>query len=122
MDGRLITRYFPWGILPPALLFLVNLLWNTWGLAPVWMRSYANDLAAIPLMLWLALLVQRYLTFRNPQYCFRWVHIAFTVIYVSVVFEWWLPKTSASYTFDPWDMVCYAVGGVYFAIVLNRPT
>jgi hypothetical protein len=51
---------------------------------------------------------------RNPSIRLLEWHTLFVVVYVSVVFEWWLPSKNSIYTADVWDVVCYVIGGALF--------
>jgi len=46
--------------------------------------------------------------------------IAFAVVYVSIVFEFVMPKFSARYTADPMDIVFYALGALFFFLFQAR--
>ena len=43
----------------------------------------------------------------------------FTLIYVSILFEWVLPKINAKYTADYYDIIMYIVGLLVFYFIQN---
>lgn len=45
--------------------------------------------------------------------------IVFAVLYQTIIFEFILPNISERYTYDVWDVVAYAVGGLFFAGLQN---
>ena len=84
-------------------------------------NGYIDDLFAIPVIANLGLWFQRTLIIKNNYYVLSPWHIAFIVVYVALVFEWLLPHFSNAYTADWADILLYAVGGVFFYWVMNRP-
>ncbi len=76
-------------------------------------NNYLTDILCMPILLSLTLMILR-LVKKNNQLWFDAYKISFALLYVSFVFEWWLPKSSTQYTSDFIDVLCYAVGSLVF--------
>ena len=104
-----------------ALLTLIGLYFITrWArteeLLPGFFRNHFTDFLFIPVQLLIALwgtrLIKRDTEIRVPV---SWV--AVQVIFVSLLFEWYLPVYSANapdFTADPVDVGMYVLGGLVF--------
>lgn len=81
--------------------------------APDWVFFYLNDFLAIPIVATICLhavwLVKKDRSLRLGP-----VSIISLVVMFSVYFEYYLPRQSYRHTGDPWDLVCYALGGLVF--------
>ncbi len=80
-----------------------------------------DDLLAIPVILGITLWAER-MIYRNPRYTHSGIHIAFTVLLLILVFELLLPRYSAAYVSDPWDMLCYMISGILYGAWLRNNT
>jgi hypothetical protein len=87
---------------------------------PAFLTSYLADALALPVILTLALAVQRRLGNHPPGFVFpnSWLLAAW--LFVSVWFEAVLPHYSTRATADPLDVLAYAAGTLVFAQWLNR--
>ncbi|MDQ3073203.1 MAG: hypothetical protein M3Q97_08090, partial [Bacteroidota bacterium] len=65
------------------------------GIRTILLHSYGNDVLCLPVVLTIALAVQRHLVFRQPQYIFSPWHVLFTFVYCTWLFEWFLPGYSS---------------------------
>ncbi|QMU31338.1 magnesium citrate secondary transporter [Adhaeribacter radiodurans] len=83
-------------------------------------HHYLDDLLAMPVILTLAVAVQRQWVYRSPQYTLSKAQIIFAVLYVSVLFEGILPAFSAKYTRDVWDVSAYIFGAWVFYRFINQ--
>jgi uncharacterized membrane protein len=79
-----------------------------------------DDLLAIPVILGMMLQIYKKIHPRRDKFIFTKTQILVAVIYVSVVFEWFLPRYSSTYIGDFWDVVCYVLGAVYFYFLVNQ--
>lgn len=84
-------------------------------------HNYLDDVLAIPVILTLAVAIQRQWVYRNKHYTLSKIQIIFAVVYVSVLFEGVLPLCSLKYTRDLWDILAYFAGAFIFNKLLNRP-
>jgi hypothetical protein len=78
-------------------------------------HSYANDLLCIPFTLPPILGLFRRLGVRRHDLPPSSGEILGAVVGYSLVWEWWLPSLpiQSRYLYaDPWDVVCYAAGGL----------
>jgi hypothetical protein len=106
----------------PVLIFAANqILERYFKLFIPLAHSYLDDLLAIPVILGITLQIYRKIHPRKDAFSFTKMQILVAVIYVSVVFEWILPRFSTIYTSDILDICCYFAGGVYFFFLINRP-
>lgn len=81
-------------------------------------HSYLDDLLAIPVILGITLQIYRKIHPKKDAFSFTKIQILVAIIYVSVVFEWFLPRFSTTYTSDIFDVICYFVGGFYFYFLI----
>lgn len=81
--------------------------------------SYLTDLLCLPILLSLTLIIVRR-WFRGRVKHLTSAQVIFVWIYLSVVFEWVLPKFSPRYVSDPLDVIFYALGGMVFLIFQSK--
>lgn len=106
----------------PVLFFLINqLLEKLFRIFIPLVHAYFDDLLAIPVILGTTLQIYRLIHPKKDNFSFAKIHIVIAFIYVSVVFEWFLPKFSTTYTSDPVDVICYFLGAFYFYFLINLP-
>lgn len=111
---------------PWFLVFCV--LWAVFYLARVshrpilFLHGHFTDLLAVPVIANLGLWFQRVLTYKRSTYVLKPGHVIFIVIYLSLVFEWFLPKYDPQkFTGDWLDVLLYIFGGIFFFRVMNKP-
>ena len=80
-------------------------------------HAYLDDVLCFPVVLTLALALLRML--KGNDHRLSSFQIGAAVIYFSIVFEWMLPRVSASYTGDALDVIAYAAGAMMFAVFIN---
>ena len=84
-------------------------------------NSYIDDAFAIPVIANFGLWFQRVFIIKNNYYVLAPWHIIFIVVYVCLTFEGLLPFLSKTYTADWIDVLLYALGGIFFYYVMNKP-
>lgn len=104
-----------------SLIWLVVYVSRRLGHPIPFVNGYLTDLLAIPVIAQLGLWFQRRFIIKSDGYVLSVWHVVFIFAYVSVVFELILPHFSRKYTADCIDVVLYAIGGVFFYWVMNRP-
>ena len=87
---------------------------------PTPLTAYLADLAAMPVILTLALAMQRRLERRLDTFVFPEPWLLAAWVAVSVWFEGLLPLFSTQAVADPFDVVAYAIGTFAFRRWLNR--
>lgn len=86
------------------------------------LRGHLTDLLAVPVVANLGLWFQRNLAGKNSIYILKPGHVIFIVIYISIIFEWLLPKYNpAKFTGDWIDVLLYILGGLFFLWKMNKP-
>ncbi|MCC2546351.1 magnesium citrate secondary transporter [Hymenobacter sp. BT175] len=88
---------------------------------PPLLTAYLSDALALPVILTLALVVQRRWVHRNPGFELPDTWILAAWIYLTIWFEVLLPRFSAAAVADPLDVLAYGLGALYFRQLLNRP-
>ena len=87
--------------------------------APAWASSHGDDLLSLPLVLGLALILQRLVrndrSFRLPL-----AQGLATLAFFGLYFEFLAPRLLGRGTADLWDLAWYAVGWVVFQVGVNR--
>ena len=88
---------------------------------PALLTAYLSDALALPVILTLALVVQRRWVHRNPAFVLpdSWILAAWA--YLAIWFEVLLPWFSPAAVADPLDVLAYGLGALYFRLLLNRP-
>ncbi len=113
-----------WPITNKKMLFLLGLVtyWTFFFakrngfIAHPFVQGYLSDFLAIPLMLGVILIIMRWYT-NNPSFRFSIAQIIFAFIYMSLVFEWFIPIYRSNFHADWWDVVAYGAGAwVYFKV------
>jgi hypothetical protein len=84
-------------------------------------NGYIDDVFAVPIIANIALCFQRVFIVRSNYYILSAGKVAFIVIYLALVFEVFLPMLSKTYTGDWIDAGLYAVGGLFFYWVMDKP-
>ncbi|TGE24120.1 magnesium citrate secondary transporter [Hymenobacter aquaticus] len=88
---------------------------------PPLVTAYLSDLLAMPVILTLALVVQRRWVQRRAAFILPDSWLLGAWLYVSVWFELALPLLSSRHVGDPLDAVAYGLGTLFFRQLLNRP-
>jgi hypothetical protein len=106
----------------PALLFWVNqFLEKILKIFVPYVHSYFDDLLAMPVILGITLQIFRWIYRKKESFVFTKIQILVGTAYISFLFEVLLPQWSDIYIADPWDVLCYGLGAVYFYFLINRP-
>ena len=82
---------------------------------PKIVSAYLADLLCLPILLTLTLVSLR-LFFQNDSFILSRTKIFVAFLYVSLLFELFLPYFSSAYTADPFDVVAYAIGSVIYLL------
>ncbi len=105
----------------PVLLFAGNqVLEKGFGIFVPFVHAYLDDLLAIPVILGITLQIYRWIHPLRQNFRFKKEHIFVAFLYVSVVFEGFLPWYSDQYIRDFWDILCYGLGAIIFYFKINR--
>lgn len=87
---------------------------------PTAVQYYLNDLLSLPLVLAVAVLLQRFLVLRQHDYALTKYQILQVFIYWSVMFEGVIPNFVPRYTADLFDVVVYGLGAWLFYLFGNK--
>lgn len=86
------------------------------------LSGHLTDLLAVPVIANLGLWFQRIFIGKNSIYILKPGHVIFIVIYISIIFEWLLPKYyPGKFTGDWLDVLLYIWGGMFFLWKMNKP-
>jgi len=119
MDCKHITRLTLGNkiFLLSVLLFMINEL-GVSEVNIVFFKSYLNDLIAPIVLLTLTnFLLSLYV--KSP-YKFSKRQLIFFFLYLSIFFEYLLPKASNSYVADPNDLLAYSSGILLYHFLINK--
>lgn len=103
-----------------VLVFVLHRIVEAGGRSPVPLRSWLDDLLAVPLVLGIALALQRWRRGR-PDWTLPPGQVLLAAGFFALVFEAVLPLVSSRVTADSWDLAAYAAGAVLFQLEINRP-
>jgi hypothetical protein len=101
-------------------MFIINKSLEVNGIFIPFVHAYMDDLICLPIVLSLVLYIFRRLIYKNISYCFPLFFILTAIIMFSLAFEVILPGKSAGYISDPFDVLAYIAGGVFFHWRFNR--
>ncbi|MCH7413055.1 magnesium citrate secondary transporter [Belliella sp. R4-6] len=105
----------------PCILFWINqAVERLLGIYIPYVHAYLDDLLAMPVVLGVTLQVFRWIHPSRNLFYFTKVQLLVGWLYFSFLFEVLLPRWSATYTADIWDVLCYAIGTVIFDRLINR--
>jgi len=111
---RLRLFFKPWFV-AFCLLYLINrFLIKETGVQ--FFDHNLDDLLAVPVVLHLSSFAMS-LIYKIPEYEISTIQIIITVIYISLLFEVFLPKYSIQYHSDIADVCCYAGGGLIYRLL-----
>lgn len=115
---RCFSKYFWFS----SVVFTLNQLIERADYHIPWVHSYLDDILCPGIVLGLALFFQQQVTFRNSAYQFGWGHALFFVFWYSLLFEGLFPLYDTRHHSDPWDVLAYALGAVFFMRWGNKRT
>ncbi|TKB96043.1 hypothetical protein [Pedobacter cryophilus] len=102
-----------------SLIWLIIFTCTKFGIYFYWpIQFYLIDLIAVPIIGNLSLAFYRFIL-KNQLARLSFWHIAFIVLSLIVVFEWYMPKSNSRYSADIFDVVMYILGGLFFGLVMN---
>ncbi len=116
---RRIPLHFSW--------FILFFVWVAYQLQPhqfsnnSLIHSYLDDLVVIPIVLGGILVIFRNLVFKSTVYTFPKARIWIVVAIFAAYFELIIPRFNTGFTADIFDVLCYAIGGLYFQFLINKP-
>lgn len=103
-----------------TLIFLAYKIIETIYPAIPFLHTYLEDLVAIPLILKTALIIVQAAAGRK-----RIIEISLSEILIitglfSVYYELLLPALNDQFYSDPWDVICYYIGALFFMRFMRR--
>lgn len=84
-------------------------------------HTYFEDILAIPIILKSALIIINNLSRRYIHYKIKGIDVLIILVFFSIYFEWYLPRVDQRFTADVFDILCYSIGAVFFALKMNQP-
>jgi hypothetical protein len=88
---------------------------------PPLVNGYVDDAFAVPVIANLSLWYMRTVVICSEYYVLSAWKVTFIVLYLTLVFELFLPAVSKAYTGDPIDAGLYVFGGLFFYFAMNKP-
>ncbi len=85
-----------------------------------WADSYLDDLLAVPFVSACVLLMENFLVYQNHTRKHSFGQLLFLFIFISVVFEYIIPKYSAHYIYDTRDVLYYFIGFIAYYFVKKK--
>lgn len=86
---------------------------------PALIQYHLNDLLAVPIVATLSMWLMRFALGRKNYILSCW-QVCFIVLSFSISFELIFPVFIKRNTGDPWDVVMYLIGGVFFWKMMNK--
>lgn len=115
------TLFNPWFILFSA-IWTILYIFRISGHPVKFFNGHLTDFSALPVLANLGLWFQRVFVVKRSTYILKAGHVVFIIVYISVVFEWLLPKYHPEkFTGDWTDVLLYILGGLFFFKWMNKP-
>lgn len=83
--------------------------------------NHLDSLLCIPIILGGVLLERRIFLEKDKRFVFPLFDAIVMVVFLAVFFEEGFPRWYHGFTYDYWDYLCYAIGGIFFYGVINKP-
>lgn len=110
----------PFFILPSVLFWINQYLEKGLQLFIPYVHCYLDDFLAMPVVLGMTLQVYQWFHPLKKYFIFTKAQIMVAVAYYSVIFEGLLPYWSNTYIRDPWDVLFYFFGAIWFYFLINK--
>lgn len=83
-------------------------------------NNWLTDFLFVPVVAHLSVSFTRYVVLKNPLYTYPFAYLLLMVGYVSLVFEYVLPRYSEKATGDPYDVIAYFLGSLFYYYVHGK--
>lgn len=101
-------------------VFLINQLVERSGIYIPIIHSYLDDLLAVPLTLAMTRFIMFFIHTETFTSLYTSLQVGIVVAMFSAYFEWYLPSRYDVHHRDFFDIICYALGGVYYMEFLQN--
>ncbi|WP_127130579.1 hypothetical protein [Pseudoflavitalea rhizosphaerae] len=119
-SGAVIRRLFDPLFSSYILIWLVvHGLRKSGMIIPVF-NDHLTDVLAVPAIAHLTVTVIRTYIAKTQPYSYPFGYVLIIAVYLSVVFEWLMPKFSPVYTGDPGDILAYGCGVLFYYFVHGK--
>lgn len=102
-------------------LILFAFLLNRYYFKPtgnVFLDGWLNDLFCLPILLELSQISMQLVVRKN--YTLSKFQLIISIVYCSILFEYFLPRNYPAFYADPIDILCYIIGGLFWFFILNK--
>lgn len=99
-------------------LYALHYLFKQESIYPQLLKYYLGDLLCMPIVLSIALILMSIIYFKKYARL-SILQIGLATFLFSIYFELLLPSLDNAYVQDPFDVLCYALGGFFYGIVFN---
>ena len=99
------------------LIATLNQVFQIIGTKITFLYSYLDDLLFFPLMLTLILLIKQNF---NSKYIMSKKLLFSFFVFFSTLTEFIYPNIFSRCTYDPFDILCYAIGSIWFYLYFNK--
>jgi hypothetical protein len=103
-----------------VIVWLIHLILIVSNLHFKFLDNYIDDFVLLPIILSVALILQRNFVTKNIHFVFNKKLVIFSCIYFCIVFELIIPSISPYFTKDWFDCIAYGVGALYFQKLINK--
>lgn len=111
----------PWFIIVVVIAIAHQLFEKVLDIHFAFIDSFIDPLLLMPILLHLLLWEKRILFKRGAQFVFSTLQLFLYFVLVSLIAEYFFPIWDTGFTSDIWDIVCYGIGTLIFAIFFNNP-
>ncbi|PVH24690.1 hypothetical protein DC487_11180 [Sphingobacterium corticibacter] len=110
----------PWFICFSLLFISHQILQWILGIQLTWIDSYLDPILMMPITLHIVLWERRYIVGRSSQYTLSKITLFHYFLLVSIIAEVIFPLLQPLFVADWADVLCYAIGTVFYYIFMNQ--
>lgn len=104
-----------------SVLFIIHLVLLYANIHLRIIDNYLDDILLLPIVLGIALFIQRKWIAKSNQFVFGKIIIVAAWLYFCIMFEAVIPPFNTSFTADWLDCIAYGLGALYFYVLMNKP-
>lgn len=82
--------------------------------------NHLDCLLCMPILLG-GMLLERRFVLQDKTWQLPFFDVVAMVTFLAIFLEEGFPRWYSGFTYDYWDYCCYAIGGIYFHWIINKP-
>jgi hypothetical protein len=98
-------------------LYLVIRWMRSVHFGPEFLHFYGGDILFVPILMTSVKIVKWLFNF---SFGVNKIEVAIAVVYSSIVFEWLLPNEGTNFVGDPFDILAYTFGALFYVLIISQ--